>query len=398
MALENTRLEQLGESDLQRLVDDAVREGRTIDYKLLVGLKDDAKKEFLKDVSSLANSAGGDLVIGVREDPPGVPAELVGLPAASADQELQRLENLLRDAVEPRIPGVTMMPIPVHAGSEVVLVIRVPRSLAAPHVVTFGNHWRFYGRNSSGSYPLDVPEVRSAFSLSESRISRLREFRIDRLARIKAGETPLPMMEGAKVVLHLVPLDAIGAPPRFSVDDLRGALGQVLPLSTSMTTHRHNLDGLLMYWRHAGEDLTGSYLQIHRTGIIEAVDASLLSPLPERDDLLIPSTGLLNDLNDALTSYTSFLLGTLGVAPPLFVLVSLLDVEGYGLAVRQDLTLSKRGVPIDRADLVLPEEIIEELPVQVDTILRPVLDGVWNAAGWERCLDYDETGSPRGRR
>lgn len=64
MAL-NRPLDSVEESDLQELIDNQVPEGKTIEYKeALPGNSDGDKKEFLADVSSFANAAGGDLIFG----------------------------------------------------------------------------------------------------------------------------------------------------------------------------------------------------------------------------------------------------------------------------------------------------------------------------------------------
>jgi hypothetical protein len=54
----NKPLDAIGGTDLQALVDNQVREIKTIDYKVaLPGNSDADKKEFLYDVSSLADAA-----------------------------------------------------------------------------------------------------------------------------------------------------------------------------------------------------------------------------------------------------------------------------------------------------------------------------------------------------
>ncbi len=65
----NKLFEAIEESDLQALVDNNVPEGKTLEYK--ESLHSDhptEKKEFLADVSSFANAAGGDLIHGIRLD------------------------------------------------------------------------------------------------------------------------------------------------------------------------------------------------------------------------------------------------------------------------------------------------------------------------------------------
>jgi hypothetical protein len=105
-------LEQLAKGHLDALVENAVPEGRALEYKQTVGTNDAAKREFLADVGLLANATGGDLVIGIAEKG-GVATAVPGIDADKADGEIRRLENILRDAVDPRIPGVRMRAVPV---------------------------------------------------------------------------------------------------------------------------------------------------------------------------------------------------------------------------------------------------------------------------------------------
>jgi predicted HTH transcriptional regulator len=76
--------EQIAEDDLLALITDAVSEDRTIDYKgELPGYSDGDKKEVLADVSSFANTSGGDLVFGIDEAE-GLPTQLDGFESANA--------------------------------------------------------------------------------------------------------------------------------------------------------------------------------------------------------------------------------------------------------------------------------------------------------------------------
>src|SRR6185437_11984325 len=134
MPLSGLRLEAITEAHLQGLIDNEVREGRRIEYKETVGGGDEEKREFLRDVSSFANAAGGDLLIGVAETD-GVATGLPGIAKASVDGEILRLENIIRDGIEPRIPGVATHAVDLAGGANAVLVMRIPRSWAGPHMV-----------------------------------------------------------------------------------------------------------------------------------------------------------------------------------------------------------------------------------------------------------------------
>src|SRR5947208_16448298 len=97
------RLDAITEADLLSLISNGGMEGKTIEFKReLPGGQDADKKEFLADVSSFANTSGGDLVFGVRAVQ-GVATELVGLANGDLDKELQRLDALIADGLDPRI-------------------------------------------------------------------------------------------------------------------------------------------------------------------------------------------------------------------------------------------------------------------------------------------------------
>lgn len=167
MSLFNKPIGSIDEADLRALIADKVRESKTIDYKQSIPTNADSeKKEFLADVSSLANASGGHLIFGIVESS-GLPTDLCGLEIQDPDAEIRRLENIIRDGIEPRIPGIQTFPVSI-SGGKVAIIIWIPRSWALPHMVTYQGQSRFYSRNSAGKYPLDVSELRALFSISET--------------------------------------------------------------------------------------------------------------------------------------------------------------------------------------------------------------------------------------
>ncbi|HLL55639.1 MAG TPA: ATP-binding protein [Myxococcaceae bacterium] len=235
-------LEAIIEDDLQALLTDGVPEGRQIEYKRqLPGNSDDEKREFLSDVSSFANAAGGDLVYGVGEAG-GVPTSIDGVSSADPDAEILRLESIIRMGLEPRIPGIHIRAVSLANGN-LVFVVRVPQSWALPHMVVFKNLSRFFSRTSAGKYQLDVAELRAHFLGSAEAAERIRRFRDERLARIVAGEGAFPMSSPSLVVLHLVPLRLSGPGKQLDMRLLGRQTLSLQPLYSSGWDDRYNLDG-----------------------------------------------------------------------------------------------------------------------------------------------------------
>jgi len=196
-------------NDLLDLVRNSVHEDRELDYKeTLPDLSSESRRNFLYDASSLANTAGGLLIFGVRErrdgagKPTGEPEEAAGLGNFNQDEEIRRLESMLRDGIEPGIPGVRPYVVP-GLKNGAALALAIPKSWIGPHMVTFGGMARFYSRNNRGNEPMNYHQIRDAFAASSTAIERARQFRDERIRKIAAG-TSLPIeLEGqARSVLH----------------------------------------------------------------------------------------------------------------------------------------------------------------------------------------------------
>ncbi len=384
--------DSITEADLQSLVADGVVEGKTIEYK--AALPDstyDSMKDLLADVSSFANAAGGHLVFGMVEEG-GMPVDVCGLHGVDADAQLLRIENIVRDGIQPRIPGLLMRGVPL-SGEAVAIVIRIPSSWAQPHVVQYRRHWRFYSRNSTGKYPLDVSEVRAACVLSESIAERMALFRSERLGRIVAGQTPVPVGDDAKMVLHILPFGAFHLGARLDIASLGSAIRTLDPIGAHVSGHSYNLDGLVTY-AHGTDPHGPPYVQVFRSGAIEAVETRMLPfKFADDDPPRIPSVTYETQLLARLPTYLS-LQERLGLAPPLVIMLSLIGVSGYVMGVTTQLGHSREHeYPIDRDVLLLPEVMVDTFAVEPAEVMQPIFDSVWNAAGWARSMNYDESGN-----
>ena len=388
--LQGKKIDSITESDLQFLIDNRISETKTIEYKRILPTNDnDGKKEFLADVSSFANASGGCIIYGIAETA-GSPTAICSL-TGDPDAEKLRLENLLRTSIAPRIPGLSIVTIPI-AEAGFVMIMDIPRSWASPHVVSFQNHWRFYSRNSAGKYPLDVAELKAAFLFSESITSRIQTFRMERLGHIISGDTPVPLIaDNGRLVLHLIPVDAFNGNV-FDIHSIES--GNLSPITSYGWNNRYNFDGRISYSPVAGTSECISYLQVYRNGIIEAVDCRLLINNAERGRY-IPGQFYERRLIEALPRLFAIQNG-LGVNTPVILMLSLLGVRGFKMAV--NAFYYEDGELIDRDNLIIPEVVVEDMREDPGKIMRTTFDFIWNAAGWRGSLNYDANGNWVGMR
>jgi hypothetical protein len=386
----NKSLAELVEADLQRLIDEQQEEVRTLDYKALLpakGLED--RKEFAADVVSFANSGGGWLIFGMRAEK-GVPKDLIGLPGVIPDDEILRLENMLRDGIEPRIPGVAIGKIPLSSGS-VAILVHIPLSWAKPHMVKLQGSSRFFARSSAGKYQLDVAQIRAAFLQSDALVERVRAFRQNRLLTIIGGDTPTPLSSRTAAVLHIVSANSLEPGFRISLD-IDKWLSQLSPPGASRGFNRRiNFDGVLTYSSAPNEPAPG-YLQLFRNAIVEAVSSDFMSEWQGRK--VIRTRLLESELVRSVAGYLRVIEGE-GASRPFFVMMSLIGVKDYNLEV-PETHFSSDNYPVDRDVLILPELLVEEGDNDIPTMMKPAFDAIWNAGGWSRSLSYDAEGKWSG--
>ena len=376
------RFEDIEFSDLEVLLNNQVAEGKTIEYKKeLVTNADSDKVPFLAGVSAFANTIGGDFIIGI-EAKDGIPINLSGANFTNADAEILKLEQMLQNGLEPRLPSVNTKEIQSPNGEKFIFV-RVGRSWIAPHRVKAND--KFYGRNSKGKYPLDVSELRTAFMLSEQLSERIKNFRLERVKKIQTNdELPIELAEGGKLALHLVPLSAFTMPAEINVAKVYKENN--LSVIGSGWSKTINLDGVLSYSRNR-DNKAEAYTQNFRNGCVEA---TYVFSSRDKDEKYIPSTYCEERLVHAVKEYCKFY-SDLEIETPVYLFLTLIDVKNYRLAVNNEFKRRDEQL-LDRNNLFLPEVIVDNYETNPEEILRPVFDMIWNAYGYVRCFNYDENG------
>lgn len=183
-----------------------------------------------------------------------------------------------------------------------------------------------------------------------------------------------------KIIMHVVPLESLDPMKRITSDPMNLLLGLLHPMGSTGYNPRYNADG----WRSESHN---GYLQLFRNGVIESVKT--FSVYENKGEISGPDleTGLVTGLGKYLEAEK-----TLGINPPLLVMVSMIDVKGY--VIYQNPSLGYGSGREIGSDKVVPAPIeVTNYDMDVGQVLRPVLDTIWQAAGGVGSPFYDMNGN-----
>ncbi|MEM5406330.1 ATP-binding protein [Paraburkholderia unamae] len=378
------KLEDVNEAIIQRLIDDAFRESRTLDFKAQLDLTRGGKQALAEDVCAFANTVGGDLVFGIREDG-GVATQIVPLHIADLDEQLLALTNFLRDAVEPRVTtNLLSHAVPLAQGGHVV-VLRVAPSPNAPHRLQRNNH--FYLRNSVGKETMDIHAIRSAFAFSEGLADRALAVCDRRLALLRSGKTQVPTVpEQPLLVVHLLPVLSLTRREGHTIEELKAAaadLQRAQPAAYPLGRPVANFEGVICTSNTDREDRHYAFAQLFRDGSIEMVSILAIEeegnpPLPTIYPAQYEPSLVQNGLPVAFQALT-----TLGIPAPLYLSVSVLNARGMRVAIRRPGTglAGFPDLPANLVDLTSSLRYVEDPTVDPAVLAGPAIDVVWNAVG-----------------
>jgi hypothetical protein len=392
--------DKIEKGDILSLIDDGVPESKTLDYKeMLPDKTQDAKQEFLADVSSFANASGGYLIFGMVEErdendkKTGRPKEVRPIQGFTPDEVVLFMSQLLRDGIFPRLP----IPIEPRAisgwgkdGNGFVIVLHIRKSFISPHMVKLRKSQRFYSRTSSGKYLLDIQEIRAAFLATDSQVERVKRFRQDRISQIASDETPVVLSAPQRFVVHIIPIEPFLNDDRLDIRGLDDKRSRLWPMMPGNTIGRYNIDGFLMFGSNERiVQSPHSYCQLFWHGTIEATLADIVDEGIGVN--VIPVGYIANRLEESLPRYLD-VLKSLGVVPPVNISAALIECKGLTVKPRPRYCDPQDCHPIDRDILILPNVTLESFDADVMALVRPIFDAMWNAGGLSQSPYYDADG------
>ncbi len=373
------QLNEVTEQDLLALIAAEVREGKTIEYKERVSVSEEAqKRKFVALISSFANASGGDIIFGIKQDHTGVPRQLIALPSFNPDRDILTLRDLARAHIDPPLFGVEFREVPIQGG--MALIVRIPKAWDGAHMVTYGGDNRFYTRDAGGHVLMNVPEIRSSFTTLELLGERIRRFRFERLSRVRSQELPVSLIDGAKAIFHVFPLQSFE--PGFQ-RDLTSLLkrNEVHPMALIRGGTFHDIDGFYVADVAIPQESRG-YTAVLRNGCIEAVQRI-------GREHWIPNPGFEQTLITFFPECVNWL-GILELRAPAVVMLSILDSQGCILVFSPACSYPRQ--PVKHRDLIFHEIFLPTFTKPAEEILRPFCDAIWHACGLMRSFNFDESG------
>ncbi|ADG08623.1 ATP-binding protein [Caulobacter segnis] len=375
MAFIPGQFSELTEEDLARLVDGAISETINLEFKSTAyPLGPDGSREFLKDVSALANTNGGTLILGISEEA-GVATKITPITESDHDSLKRRLESLLRSGIQPPILGVRMHHVQIDDGY--VLSIYVPQSNYPPHRVSAQGKNSFHLRHSTGVYEASMEELRALFSQTVTIRAKLESFRKKRLFMIENGDSAITVAKGdGNLIVHLAPLySPYGSVNLISAHERNELLR---PMHSSGWTPRFNVDGFANI--RSGVECAG-YTQLFRDGIIEATKIDIIRS--RNDERYIWARHIEEILSSSIPLYIKCL-ENIATPGPWIALISLQGISGSRVCCSIADLDWETPPEIRQKDLLLPPCLIVPSENRSEYIgsLKPALDALWNAGGF----------------
>lgn len=147
------------EEFILNMIKEGVEEDLHLDYKSCDSLlkTDSKKKELSKDVSAFANSDGGTLIYGVKED--GNKPSHIDVGYDPSDITKEWIEQVINSKINRKIDGILITPVYLYSTdpTKCIYVVEIPKSNRAPHMASDN---RYYKRYNFESVPMEDYEVR----------------------------------------------------------------------------------------------------------------------------------------------------------------------------------------------------------------------------------------------
>lgn len=389
------KTENISEEYINRLILNGVPESKTLEYKRELKIETgDDKKEFLYDITSLANTEGGIIIFGIEEQKDtkgqntGIPSMVTGITVENKDKLIQKIEDLTKNCIEPNINSLSFKFITINELE--ILIIGITKYFSIPYMVTYNSTNKFYKRRNSGKYLLDVYELNNLFMNNSTIKEAANNFRKHRTDEVR-GLKFIPKLDiNGSYFLHVIPLSRLGEnfidiSSQAKLDYLKTYLR---PIQSNGYDSRHNLDGFMNFATDQNNKIPFSYIQLFRDGTLEFYTSQLHFPRQNEPDKLdlagqqfeVFSLQCIQNAFDVFNFYQ--------IEPPYAVFISLFDLDNAVIYL-QNKWRNTTGI-IGKPNLLFPAVVFNDANQDIAKTMKSTFDILWQSGNFIKSPFYDD--------
>lgn len=374
-------ISQISLDTFKSLVEEKVAENRKIEFKNYQfpegKVSAEQKEKLEKEIAAFANADGGIIFIGIDENKEKVASRIIGVGCGieKFDEIQLSIQSRLLAKVHPRIYGISMDCFK-YSDSDMVMTIKVPKSISRPHAVNDGNKDNFYIRHSNGITNMSLDDLRREILAGASYQSDIKRLRQERLGMIMSNEYVRPLQDGAKLILHIVPLWSLEFGNAIDITKLNRYRGKdpFKPISGGSYGVAYCADGEFKYSIPHNKSYVESCVMVMRTGILEAIDVRMMNLLPEEKGVY-QWCEIEKQIYKKLNDYSS-VLEELDIPKPWYISFAIVNGKGYWTTSYGQDSEELYSNYIQATDVVLNDG------QEIKDIIKPAFDSLANAFGY----------------
>lgn len=395
-------LDDLSVETLQEWKEQRVEESKTLDFKRdayeIAATKTAPRKDLASAICGFANAGGGIILLGVDEER-GEGGSRVGdicgirLTQGFATYQ-KKVEEIVRQAFEPRGVAVRLREIPLETGKPVV-AIGIERSIRSPHRLCAYNSTDFFIRTMKSIETMDVDQIREAFRRGFVAASEAESRLADAGSRVRVPSSASPAFWSAITPMHPTPYTYPPRDPR-----LPGLLRNMARFRKDIASGLIGYDarGIFLH-SPPGASRPVPLFRIHPDGTLERTNAVRVEDEHEKDPGV---RGAISGADLAMIighTHKDFeeVRAALGIAGPALLTAGVFQASGFRMLQSMSYTGKPQSIerppPIDVHPLFLSPPI-ETSDEYLRRSFKELADFFWYAWGYPECDGFDQEGNP----
>jgi hypothetical protein len=204
---------------------------------------------------------------------------------------------------------------------------------------------------------------------------RINKYIEHRTTEIVNGNTPIKLEDESKLIIHVIPFNAFkfeSHMPEINID--LNNPSEVKPLYVSSWNPVVNENGIISSLSDYG------YVQLYKSGIIEAVDLSMLSYQPT------PIKALEKEILIGLERYQKILQET-NLKGKLLISIKLTKAKNKVLSIGEGYFINRKS--LDNDNYSLTPVVLDDINDSLEQKMKSAFDHLWRLVGYPESKSYN---------